>query len=463
MVKRRTRYEIYADLLDIVARRGSCRLTRASYGANLPVDRAKTSLKFLASRGFVKEDSSNDSTTYRITKRGLEYLETFKQMQKLFAALNEQILPKAVPPHIRTVPSRARVQVKLGIDAREVKISEDVAWGIEVQNVGESPIALTKVEELFPASYELVRKPDYSHFEGTYLNLNEREVSPHSVEEIRVVLKSYSKGEFVLRPRVLYLDANEEEHVGVPDPVGIKILAADRPDRVGTGFKDLDDLLLGGLPRNYAVLLTALSCDERDLLVKKFLERGVRVSQTTFYLTIEASGVKPLVEDFQSNFFLFLCNPQADKIVGNLSNVFKLKGVENLTDINISLTSAFRRLGEDSSRPRRICIDIVSDVLLQHHSVNTRRWLSGLIPELRSRGFTTLAVVNPNMHPPQEVQAILDLFEGEINIWEGETKRGSKRYLRIRKMYGQRYLESEMPLKKERLQGRGLDSPDRSR
>ena len=90
MAKRRTKYEIYADLLDIVARRGACRLTRASYGANLPVDRAKKSLTFLASRGFVKEVSVDDSRIYKITKRGLEYLETFKQMRKLFAALDEE-------------------------------------------------------------------------------------------------------------------------------------------------------------------------------------------------------------------------------------------------------------------------------------------------------------------------------------------------------------------------------------
>ena len=91
MADRRTKYEIYADLLDIVARRGTCRLTRASYGANLPVDRAKKSLAFLASRGFVKEESVDDSKVFRVTKRGLEYLETFKQMRKLFAALDERI------------------------------------------------------------------------------------------------------------------------------------------------------------------------------------------------------------------------------------------------------------------------------------------------------------------------------------------------------------------------------------
>lgn len=91
MEDRRTKYEIYADLLDIVARRGTCGVTRASYGANLPVDRAKKSLAFLATRGFVKEENVDDSKIYKVTKRGLEYLETFKQVRKLFAALDERI------------------------------------------------------------------------------------------------------------------------------------------------------------------------------------------------------------------------------------------------------------------------------------------------------------------------------------------------------------------------------------
>lgn len=35
---RRTKYDIYADLLRTVMKRGLCGVTIASYGANLPVD-----------------------------------------------------------------------------------------------------------------------------------------------------------------------------------------------------------------------------------------------------------------------------------------------------------------------------------------------------------------------------------------------------------------------------------------
>jgi tetratricopeptide (TPR) repeat protein/KaiC/GvpD/RAD55 family RecA-like ATPase len=225
-------------------------------------------------------------------------------------------------------------------------------------------------------------------------------------------------------------------------------------DHVATGHADLDKMLYGGLPPNYAVVLTSPSCDDRDLLIKSFLETGAKKGEATFYVTTNLGLAKILAEESQSNFCLFVCNPQADAIVKSAPNIFTLKGVENLTDISIALTSAIRKLDSSLKGPRRICLDLISDVLLQHHAVQTRRWLAGLIPELGSEGFTTLAVMDPEMHPPQEVRAVLDLFEGEINIHEKETEKGLERLLKIKKMSNHEYLENELLLKKEDLQKR---------
>ena len=87
--QRRTKYDIYADIIEIIARKGLCSLTRVSYGANMPVDRAKKELNFLIAHGFISEVLMEDSKKYRATKWGLEYLETFKRMRKFFAALEE--------------------------------------------------------------------------------------------------------------------------------------------------------------------------------------------------------------------------------------------------------------------------------------------------------------------------------------------------------------------------------------
>ena len=59
---------------------------------------------------------------------------------------------------------------------------------------------------------------------------------------------------------------------------------------------------------------------------------------------------------------------------------------------------------------------------------------------------------NLQMHPAEEVQAILDLFEGQIAIYEKDTGAGLLRFLRIKKLTNQKYLECELTLRKESLE-----------
>jgi KaiC/GvpD/RAD55 family RecA-like ATPase len=93
---------------------------------------------------------------------------------------------------------------------------------------------------------------------------------------------------------------------------------------------------------------------------------------------------------------------------------------------------------------RRACIEIVSDLLLQHEALQTRRWLYALIPQLKSKGFTILAAIDPEMHLSKDVHAVLDIFDGEINIYEKEKGNKSTRFLRILRMQDQEYLEKEL-------------------
>ncbi len=312
--------------------------------------------------------------------------------------------------------------------------------------------------EEFMTRSPITCSPDYSVLQVTKL------MTKHGIKHIPVVKNGKVVGIFttydvtVFRQLVQpadfgsYARVSGKEMVLEPEPVETEASKVVLPGRISTGYKNLDNLLLGGIPENYAVILTSPSCDERDLLIEKFLETGAKRGEVTFYVTTDPGEVKTLIEEFQSHFYVFICNPQADAITKSFLNVFKLRGVENITDINIALSSAFRTLDVWVKKPRRICIEIISDVLLQHHAVHTRRWLNALIPELRSKGFTTLAVMDPRMHPPQEVRAILDLFDGEINIYKKEAMKGPEKYLKIKKMTGQEYQDSELRLRKEKLQ-----------
>ena len=394
-------------------------------------------------------------------------LESVEEEQQLAVSLTEVLHVPTIasttasfsiptPTHERAVGlerfEHANIQTNMIIHEKEIRVGEDFNLEMQVVNVGKEVVILDKVEEILPAGFEPVAKPDYFHFEDTHLDMKGKRLDPLKTEEIRLVLRSFNIGTFEIKPRIIYLDETGYRMTSEPDPVAIKVSAVVLPGRITTGYGDLNNLLFGGIPKNYSVLLTSPSCDERDLLIKRFLEAGAKEGQVTLFVTIGASEVKTLAEEFQSNFYLLICNPQADKIIKSLPNVFKSKGVENLTDISIALSKAFRRLDTSISSPRRACIEIISDVLLQHHAVQTRRWLTDIITGLKSKGFTTLGVMNPQMHSPQEVQTILDLFEGEINIYEKETRKGLERFLKIKKMHYQKYSKSELLLQEEKPQ-----------
>lgn len=352
----------------------------------------------------------------------------------------------------------ASVQTKLIVSERKIRVGEDFSLKMHIGNVGKKPVLLDKIKDTFPKDFEVVAMPG-KHFslQDQDLNLKGLPLDPFDTEEVKLVLRSFNKGSFEIKPHVVYISENGERIVSETLPETIELSEFLLPNRVTTGFTQLDTLLFGGLPENSAVILTSPSCDERDLLINSFLNAGIMQDEIIFYFTTDPKNTDRLAET-TSNFHLFICNPQAEKMVKDLTNIYKLKGVENLTDLNITLASAFRNLPASSLNTRRACLRIVSDVLLEHHAIHTRRWLTSLIPELKSKNFTLLAVIDPQMHPEQETRAVLDLFEGEINISEKQADTGTQKYLQIKKMTNQEYLGSVLHIRKEDFTNRNTSS-----
>jgi len=343
----------------------------------------------------------------------------------------------------------ADIQAKLIQYGKGIRVGEDASFGLQIVNVGKEPVFLTKVESILPEGFQFAGKPDNCAFEDASLIVKGNRLDPLKTEELKLSFKPFKKVDSEIKPRLICVDETGRQMLYDLEPKVLSVSKTALPGRVTTGYGDLDDLLFGGLPENYAVVLASPSCNERQLIIEKFLKAGTEVDQITFYVTMEPGAAKALVEAHHSSFYLFICNPRADVMLKDLPNVFKLRGVESLTDIDIALTKCYRTLEEKRRGPKRACIEIISDILLEHHAVITGKWLSALLPDLRSKGFTTLAVINPQMHPPEEVQAILGLFEGEIRVSEKETTSGTEKVLRVRKLYNQKYLETELTLTRE--------------
>jgi tetratricopeptide (TPR) repeat protein len=438
--------------------------------AELEVDPEKKMKSFLLAEKCLERSAGLYKTAGYTGKREevLKILAKVKEKRMFALSLREFLVAPSEASTTRMIPTpgmtveepvglqkfeSAFVQGNLIADQSEAGAGESIGLDVHFANLGKNVAFLVRVEGIIPNGLDLTEEPEACRLEDGGLNMKGKRLDPLKTEDLRLGLRALDKGTFEIKPRIVYIDETGRQLTSEPEPVTINVSKVILPDRVTTGCADLDNLLLGGVPEKYSVLLTSPSCDERSLLIHRFLDAGVREGEVTFCITVDAGSVAALAEEYQSNFYLFLCNPRADEIVKNLPNMFKLKGVENLTEISIALTSALRRLDALIAGPRRACIEVISDVLLQHHAVATRRWLTSIIPELRSRGFVTLAAMNPQMHNSEEVQAILDVFEGEISVYEKETRKGLQKFLRIKKMYNQKYLESELFLKKERLQG----------
>ncbi|MGA8904811.1 MAG: hypothetical protein WB661_07365 [Candidatus Bathyarchaeia archaeon] len=217
---------------------------------------------------------------------------------------------------------------------------------------------------------------------------------------------------------------------------------------ISTGYPELDNLLAGGLPVGFAILLVSPPCDERDLLFRKIIESSLSMGSSVFFLSRDLGRTQDFAGRYDKNFYVF--SPQADKITPPSANVFKIQSVQNLSDVNISFAKAVETLPK-TSPGRLILIDLLSDVLLEHKALMTRKWLDDFIGKRKSEGFTILGVLNPMISSKQDTQTIMDLFDGIIEIYERELRERARRFLIVKKMYGRRYVETELMLDKDKL------------
>ncbi len=344
----------------------------------------------------------------------------------------------------------ANIQATI-VQTQQAKSEEDLTLEINIVNVGNQAIQISKISEVIPQGFELIKKPEYSEFEDFSVNMKNKRLDPMMTEKINLVLKSHNTGLFEIKPEITYINENGNQLLYRTEPAIIEVSELSELNRISTGYYELDKLLFGGIPETYPVILTAPFCEERDLIIKRFLKVGIDNGETIFYFTVKQNEITQHAKDSQSNVNIFLFNPFQDKTLQESPNIFQIKSIEKLTPISIALTSALRKQQNLNHKGKRVCIEIISDVLLQHNAVTTRRWLTGLINDLKSQGFTTLAVMNPFMHSPQDVHAILGLFDGEIALENRKTSKGSQKILKINRMYNQKYLTSELILEKEKL------------
>ena len=219
---------------------------------------------------------------------------------------------------------------------------------------------------------------------------------------------------------------------------------------VSTGYPDLDGLLGGGIPQRYGVVVVSPAYDEKDFLLRKTIRTALSASTPVFYISSDIARTEDYLRIYDKNFYAF--SPQADKTEHQGDNLYKIPGIENLSELNISF-SLTKPMVESQGRKdisKIVILDILSDILLRHKALTTRKWLSDFIAKRKTEGFTTIATLNP-LVAKEEVQTVVDLFDGVIEIYERELSARPRRFLIVKKLYAKKYSENELLLDRDKL------------
>lgn len=215
-----------------------------------------------------------------------------------------------------------------------------------------------------------------------------------------------------------------------------------------TGVQELDDQLYGGIPSGYSILLTSPPLDEKEHILENFLRQGIVQGETVLLLsTMLKSGSSSQVENNPDNFYLMLCSPWADNIIQDKPNVLKFHGIEDLTQLNISLKVFIREILENRDTIDRIVLDLVSDALLMHETRVVRRWLMDLLTMFKQLNITTVSTLDPGMHSTDEARIIIDLFEGHLDITEKRVDGAQETMLRVKRLYNKKYQNKDLKLR----------------
>ena len=121
---------------------------------------------------------------------------------------------------------KAEIQSNSQIRNKQCRIGEQVEVEIEVMNVGNGKATLLKVEPLQFEGLKVNKVPAWSRLEQSNLNLRNKILGAGEVEDIKLTIATFTKGEYSLRPKIVYKNDSGEisSHMVSLDTITVKEL-----------------------------------------------------------------------------------------------------------------------------------------------------------------------------------------------------------------------------------------------
>jgi tetratricopeptide (TPR) repeat protein len=387
-------------------------------------DRAEKSLQTAAQMfekaGYVaRQEETIRHLSSMIEQRQLDtssYLISAPVIQSV-SRLATQTLTQELPTGGET-DSTLPIQGALNGPKEPLQVGQEYQAQLTILNTGERIAILERVENLGQPSLDIQSgQPEYRLVDGN-LELNGKRLPSLAAQELPLRITPRQAGSFTLQPRILSVSTQGDLTIHPVPAFAIEV--AGEPalstvetnhavtDRCPTGQPQVDTLLHGGIPLGYVVVLTAAASNEMRNLIRSFIRGGLNAGKQVLYLSRDPT----LLSNVPNNALAKLSMISIGELLDGPGHAVSVK-LTNLTEILLETTGLAQHLeGSD----KRACVDMLSDILLQHGALNSRKWLSDLIRKLKSSSITTLAVLDPKLHEPKESQALLNLFDGEIEI-----------------------------------------------
>ena len=88
---RRSKLEIYIDILNVLAQKGQLKLTHIMYKSNVNCKVLKEQLEFLVKNGLVEERIlRKERVVYGISSKGFQTLKYFREIEQIFPIKEEK-------------------------------------------------------------------------------------------------------------------------------------------------------------------------------------------------------------------------------------------------------------------------------------------------------------------------------------------------------------------------------------
>jgi hypothetical protein len=117
----------------------------------------------------------------------------------------------------------ANIHANLYMKSEDIKSGEKLEFAIELYNTGTAAASMVKVEGVIPDNFKVVRVPGFYRIVDNYLDMKGKKLGPLGTEEIAVTLKPLTKGEYTIKPRIVYLDDTGKYKSCEPEPANITV------------------------------------------------------------------------------------------------------------------------------------------------------------------------------------------------------------------------------------------------